>query len=134
MKKLIFIFALLVSFIINAQEDSSQTPKIAIKIELGETIKLPGVSLKFAAVVEDSRCPKNTHCIWAGRAVVLVDVEANESKEQKKIYLGETRNNEPTSKTLFSKENYSIEVIALKPYPEDGKEKTAYTLLVCEGN
>lgn len=132
MKKLLFLSVLLVTFSIMAQNEKAETPKIAVKMELGQTISLKGVSLTFMDVIEDSRCPKYTNCIWAGRAVVLVEVEVNGKKEQKKIYLGETRNNEPTSKTLYSKEEYFIEVVALNPYPEEGKEKAPYTLLVCE--
>jgi hypothetical protein len=132
MKKLLFLSILLVTVSTMAQDQKAETPKIAVKMELGQTITLEGVNLTFKDVIEDSRCPKYTNCIWAGRAVVLVEVEVNGKKEQKKIYLGETRNNEPTSKALFSKEGYFIEVVALNPYPEDGKEKAPYTLLVCE--
>lgn len=132
MKKLVFLSILLVTFSIMAQDEKAETPKIAVKMELGKTISLQGVSLKFMDVIEDSRCPKYTNCIWAGRAIILIEVEADGKKEQKKIYLGETRNNEPNSKTLYSNEGYFIEVVALHPYPEEGKEKAPYTLLVCE--
>ena len=132
MKKLFLVSILFVTFFALAQDEKAETPKIAVKIELGQTISLQGVSLTFTDVVEDSRCPKYTNCIWAGRAVVLVEVDRNGEKTQKKIYLGQTRNNEPTSKKLYEKNDYFIEVVALNPYPEDGKEKVPYTLLVCE--
>ena len=132
MKKLLLLSILFISLSPMAQNEKAETPKIAVKMEIGQTISLQGVSLTFIDVIEDSRCPKYTNCIWAGRAVVLVEVKVNGKKEQKKIYLGETRNNEPTSKILYSKDGYFIEVVALNPYPEDGKEKAPYTLLVCE--
>ena len=133
MKNLLFIFLLFSSYILIGQEDSSKTPKIAVKIQQGETVTLNGVSITFDSVLEDSRCPKYTNCIWAGRAIVQVSVIENGRSETKKIFLGETRGEEASSKSIFQKEGYFIEVVTLNPYPEDGKEKTAYTLLVCEG-
>ena len=62
----------------------------------------------------------------------MVEVTEERNTTQKKIYIGETRNNEPTSKMLYLKEDYFIEVVNLNPYPEEGKEESPYTLLVCE--
>lgn len=123
---------LLASITLNAQNKKVESPKIAIKVDLGKSIVLNDVTLKFIDVVEDSRCPKYTNCIWAGRAIVLVEVTEEGNTTEKKIYIGETRNNEPTSKMLYLKEDYFIEVVNLNPYPEEGKEKSPYTLLVCE--
>lgn len=40
----------------------------------GDEVAVEGraVRLRFAAVVEDSRCPREVTCVWAGRAVVEV--------------------------------------------------------------
>ncbi|MEZ4778205.1 MAG: hypothetical protein R2786_02350 [Flavobacteriaceae bacterium] len=133
MRKLLFLSIILISCFANAQEEKAKTPKIAIKIEQGQSITLGDVKLKFLTVEEDSRCPKYTNCIWAGRAVVVLEVVEGTQKQEKKVYLGETRPNEPSTKTLYSKDNYFIEVVALNPYPEMDKEKGTYTLLICEG-
>lgn len=133
MKKLLFLSFTLISFFTLAQVEKGETPKIAIKVEQGQTIILGDVSLKFVTVEEDSRCPKYTNCIWAGRAVVVLEVSEGTQKEEKKVYLGETRPNEPSTKTVYSKDAYFIEVVALNPYPEMDKEKAPYSLLICEG-
>jgi hypothetical protein len=39
-----------------------------VRVEGGES------TLTFARVVEDSRCPPEVNCVWAGRAVVEVEV------------------------------------------------------------
>ncbi|MEZ4875233.1 MAG: hypothetical protein R2793_07260 [Flavobacteriaceae bacterium] len=132
MKRIALLSLLFISVSAFSQESPSGTPKIAIKIEEGATVVLQGVSITFAAVLEDSRCPKYTNCIWAGRAVVEVEVSGEGVTETKKIYLGETRPNEPTGKTMYEKDNYAIEVAALQPYPEEGKEKAPYVLLIAE--
>ena len=132
MKKLLFGIVILISCVSVAQVEKGETPKIAIKIEQGQSITLGDVNLKFVSVEEDSRCPKFTNCIWAGRAVVLIEVTDGSKKEIKKVYLGETRPNEPSTKTIYAKENYFIEVVALHPFPEEGVKKDTYSLLVCE--
>ena len=38
------------------------------------TVSGPGLTVTFAAVVEDSRCPIGSQCVWAGRAVISLTV------------------------------------------------------------
>jgi hypothetical protein len=38
------------------------------------TVSGPGLTVTFAALVEDSRCPIGSQCIWAGRAVISLTV------------------------------------------------------------
>ena len=42
----------------------------AVRIALGETVAVGGVPVRFTRVVEDSRCPPDVSCVWAGRARV----------------------------------------------------------------
>jgi hypothetical protein len=38
-----------------------------VEVRLGGTARLGGVSVRPIAVVEDSRCPADVACVWAGR-------------------------------------------------------------------
>ena len=38
------------------------------------TVSGPGLTVTFAALLEDSRCPVGSQCIWAGRAVISLTV------------------------------------------------------------
>lgn len=38
-----------------------------VTVRLGETARLGGLSVRPVAVVEDSRCPSDVQCVWAGR-------------------------------------------------------------------
>lgn len=42
----------------------------------GESVRIEGrdVTVRFASVLEDSRCPTEVTCVWAGRARVAVEV------------------------------------------------------------
>ena len=45
------------------------------RLELGETWREDGHAVRFVEVVEDSRCPADVECVWAGRAQVRVEVD-----------------------------------------------------------
>lgn len=41
---------------------------------LGETVRLHGVRITPLRVIEDSRCPEGTACVWAGRVRLAVRI------------------------------------------------------------
>ncbi len=45
-------------------------------------IKDKNLSLKFINVLDDSRCPQHTQCIWAGNATVAIEVMSTSSRPQ----------------------------------------------------
>ncbi len=133
MKQLFFICCLLFVTSFFAQSETGSTPTIAIKIKKGESVKVHDVIVKFTDVREDSRCPKYTNCIWAGRAIVQLEVtDEKGGKQDISVILGETTGNESKDRTIYRRDGYLIEAIDLNPYPEEGKESTPYTLLVSE--
>ena len=46
----------------------------ATEAKLGQTVNLGGPKVTPLAVLEDSRCPKEARCIWAGRVRLSVRV------------------------------------------------------------
>lgn len=115
-----------------AQNNNPQSPQIAIKLELGKTISIDNTDLTFTELREDSRCPKYTTCVWAGRARVIVGVqEEGQSLKEFMIFIGEVMPDESPNKTLIDTDAYSVEVEQLKPYPGDDTHKeTTPTLLL----
>ncbi len=55
-------------------------------------------------VHEDSRCPINARCVWAGRAIVLTRIDGAGWREQAYLTLGEPHAVRGTSVTLTSVE------------------------------
>ena len=45
---------------------------------IGQQADLGGVLIRPLAVIEDSRCPNNARCIWAGRLRLRADVSGSE--------------------------------------------------------
>ena len=42
---------------------------------LGETIRVGALEVTPRTVIEDSRCPTDATCVWAGRVVLRADVD-----------------------------------------------------------
>ena len=108
MKNSVYALLMLFSVIAFGQEDSAETPKIAIKIPLGETVVIKGIAVKFVEVLEDSRCPTGVTCIWAGRTVVKVEVGSNGNKREKTLIFGETKRGETKDTNLYSSSEFAI--------------------------
>ena len=53
------------------------TPTVhRVEFRLGESVELPGqgIGISFDRVLEDSRCPANVVCVWAGQVVIELTV------------------------------------------------------------
>lgn len=134
MKNSLLAIIILFSSFVFGQEESANAPKIGVKVPMGETIVLKGVSIKFIEVVEDSRCPTGVTCIWAGRAKVKVTVTSKGKTEEKILTFGEVKQGEEKNSNLFNSETFAINGLTLNPYPtsESTGKDTGYSLLICE--
>lgn len=133
MKKSILIFLLLVSAFSFSQENSVESPLIAIKIPLGETIQIENHTITFKEVLEDSRCPIGVNCVWAGRAKISVEI-SNEKNEviEKNLIFGEARQGESNDMVLFNENGNQVIGLKLNPHPNSNEsaEDRSYVLLV----
>ncbi|APX98852.1 hypothetical protein [Lacinutrix venerupis] len=124
MKKLLLIFAVLIINSVFAQDSTSvkvDAPKIVSKLMYGSTIKVENIEFKFVAVESDSRCPKGVQCVWAGEAIVLVDVFENGKKiEQKRLVFSPSSQLQNALGNLFSSEKLKVSGLNIAPYPEHG--------------
>ena len=53
---------------------------------LNEVANLDGLTVRPLAVIEDSRCPAQVHCVWAGRVRIRAEVGGDGIRE---LTLGE---------------------------------------------
>lgn len=83
--------------------------------------KAAQMAVQLMDVQEDSRCPKNTTCVWEGQAVVRVLV--NDQAVELTLRKGKPQDAERTI------DNYLIRAIELSPYPAGTKiDKAEYRL------
>ena len=83
---------------------------------IGQTASIEGENLiiKFKAVLEDSRCPVNVVCVWAGNG--KVEFEVFDIDGQNKTVILNTEE-EPKSVTL---KGHTLKLISLNPPRVDG--------------
>ena len=120
MKKLLLIFSI-VSIIVSCQAlaQKQDTPETVFNVPLTKTTTQDGVSITLVAVVEDSRCPRDTTCIWAGKAVVKILVRASgeDAQEMTVVFQNESQS------VIATTEDTVFTALKLLPYPGDSNGK-----------
>jgi hypothetical protein len=72
---------------------STSGPSVPLRADAGTPVALnepawleaPWLSIIPRAIIEDSRCPVNARCVWAGRVRIEADVTANREPESDEI-------------------------------------------------
>ncbi|MBD1891693.1 hypothetical protein [Coleofasciculus sp. FACHB-SPT9] len=99
------------------------------QINLNETAILSDESIwvKFTDVTEDSRCPINVQCFWAGRAKIVVNIWKD--SQNTGDFVLTTGGGNPALAVQNFDSNYNIKFVDLQPAPISGSEtqKSAYT-------
>ncbi len=101
-----------------------------VEIGLGGSVELPakGIGISFDRVLEDSRCPTNVVCVWAGKVVVELTVtEADTSATARPSLEPGSGIESPWTRVASSQprsEDISIRLISLELYPgsDNGNE------------
>jgi hypothetical protein len=103
-----------------ASQDSARHPPVTIalgrafELSLGQKARLATadhLTIVFSRVLEDSRCPANALCVWAGNARIelrLASVTQAPASVQLNTFL-------PPNAAAYG--SYRISLLALQPYP-----------------
>ena len=78
-------------------------------IGFGETIRVGSLALEFTTLAEESRCPLNATCVWAGNARILVTATFGRTTEVLEL------NTYPGYQVRVTFEGYLIELRRLQP-------------------
>jgi hypothetical protein len=110
-KKLIIALLVLLSFgsLQTAQAQSAQN----LRIQVNQQKKIPrgNLTVHFVSLLEDSRCPTDTNCIWAGNAKIQVKLrKARGAWQTFEMNTGA----EPQTVTF---EGYEFRLVDLDPKP-----------------
>ena len=110
---------LLVAACAGATRGERKPPRVPLEhpfvLALDDTVALDGtgVTLRFAAVVEDSRCPRDVQCIQAGQARLRLVLERG--GERSSLVLSTRRN-----AGRGAAAGVALELLRLQPVPESG--------------
>ena len=94
------------------QIEAQTSQQLKLRVTAQKAVSGSKLKIKFVSVVEDSRCPEGTNCIWAGNAKVKIQV-GKTGGEMKTFELNS--NSEPKS---VSFEGYEIKLTGLEPHPK----------------
>lgn len=106
------------AFALSACATTSARPPLpdASDVALGQTAYADGPIIQPVAVLEDSRCPMNARCIWAGRVrVQILWFRGNGEKQPFEVTLGEATPLADGSITLEAVRPDKMTNVELKP-------------------
>lgn len=88
-------------------------------LPLGKTaiLKDSELELRFAEVLEDSRCPLYANCIWEGQVRIKLEL----IRSGKPLTLEFTRKGQETKPLTEVIDGLRLTVLSVSPYPEAGK-------------
>lgn len=125
-----FILILMIIILLGCSEtkDTIIEPETSPTYKLDNQIKLvinqnlliesEGLKVKFLKVTEDSRCPSDVICIWAGQVGVLMNISQN-GKDLGDINLILGPDKELAEKKV---NGYLIRLVGVEPYPISTKK------------
>jgi hypothetical protein len=99
-------------------------PGVAFSLPVGKTVTINGngTRITFRQVREDSRCPTDVTCVWAGDARIDVTISRNGSSDETGVLSLAAPNN------VISSGDLQIRFVGLAPAPRhaDGDAPRAY--------
>lgn len=100
---------------------SAKEPE-TVKVRVGEMKNAAGgrLAIKLVSVVEDSRCPINAQCVWAGNAKIKIAVSKGKMAP-KTIELNSGL--KPDSIIIYG---YEIKFVDLSPHPGENVKMVAF--------
>jgi len=105
-----------------AQEPGPFAGAATVTLALGETAEVGGLRLRFAELVEDSRCPDGATCVWAGRVVVRLEVVGADDPATLSLGMPGLTPDAPLSHVVAGRQ---IALVDLSPFPKIGVEPAA---------
>lgn len=110
MKGLIASLMLMLAFGVMPATAAKRPETVRVQINKEKRFPMSRLSVRFVELVEDSRCPTDTNCIWAGNAKIKIRV----SKNGRSHDLTLDTNGPHQADTA---EGYSIKLVGLTPAP-----------------
>jgi hypothetical protein len=122
--RLLAVTALLSAACSTTDEPHAPTPNLTPKLntpftlEIGQSAVLtePAVTITFTAVPQDSRCPADAVCVWAGDAVVALTLHVGPPEGDGPDVEAELHTNLEPRSTPWGV-HYELRLLELRPVP-----------------
>ena len=96
--------------VVPAMAGRGQTESLKVQINAEKRFPKSKLVVKFVELVDDSRCPADVNCVWAGNAKIKVRVSKNGRSHDLTL-----DTNGPNQTTTV--EGYSLRLVGLNPSP-----------------
>ena len=87
-----------------------------VQLRLDQPAEVEGLVLTWLSF-EDSRCPQGVTCVWAGEALVRINVREAGADREISLKLGS-----PPEEATTTTAHHEIQLTAVEPYPKHGTE------------
>ena len=89
-------------------------------LKVGERVTIKGTKLRirFVAVENDSRCPSDVTCVWAGNAAVRLELGSGRSSKMVTL----NTSNSPSFVGEIEYQGYKVKLVGVSPYPRSDKK------------
>lgn len=92
---------------------SKQQETASVQIHKEKKLPRSKITIKFLELIEDSRCPTGTQCIWAGNGKIKVSIRRGRGAAR----LFEMDTNGPHKSIVYG--GYKIKLTELTPHPAE---------------
>ncbi len=92
------------------------TPFSLEYLEQAELESNPNVKIQFNRVLEDSRCPIDAICVWAGRVEFEITFTESGSAQTAVLLLGDPTGSDNSDTAVFG--DYTVKALQVKPDPK----------------
>lgn len=105
-----------------ACKSSDTAPTASVSLGLNQSARLSTGVMVQVDSIQDSRCPLNAYCIWAGQAKVRLQVSKNQDAKTLQLALGPDpngsyKNRLDSTTVVLSHEAYKVILKSVTPYP-----------------
>jgi hypothetical protein len=113
-KQIGFLTLLLLAFSGCDKEAIKPNTEFTLKINKTKTIQdgVKSVSITYTELLEDSRCPEGSVCVWAGRAIVLL---TDDKKNEYKIGIGDLESVKDEVKNEVAIDGFTFKLKEVEP-------------------
>jgi hypothetical protein len=123
------------SLLFIACQRTDTTPADQVSISVNQSARVGADVVVRADSIQDSRCPVNVTCVWAGQAKVKLELSKGNDNQTLRLILDgggvrNTPNRADSTQVSLAGQNYKVILREVNPYPGTGPVGQPQTAIV----
>jgi len=120
----VFALTIIATLLLSLSAFSQNASTVQLRLGQQKFVSNGKLTVRFLSLVEDSRCPINAHCIWAGNAKIRLSV-AKGRASARTIELNTGM--EPQVVSIYG---HDFKLEALAPHPGERQRRKTATIAI----